>query len=319
MAGQFSLDQIRAFIAVAERRSFSKAAEILYLSQPTVSQQIRALERELQVILIERHGRKFALTPEGEALIAPAYGIIREVNDALEAISSLDGQARPRLAMGSTEAIATYVLPGEIGQFAQRFPGCRISVHTDEVGGLIGSLLSHEIDLAIAEESEDLAVPNGLIVDTFRSDEIVLAVRAEDPLAEKDAISCEDLYELPLVGLRMLDKRPPIWWEKLQAAHIATSRLRLMVGVDTLEGVIQGILAGVGAGFVPSTAIKDKVAQGLIKPLRVTGYPLDYSMNVLINPTTRKVKQIDQFLRQLGIGDGLSAIMLDSSAMIPQD
>lgn len=301
MADQFTLDQLRVFIAVAEKQSFTKAAEALFLSQPAVSQQIRTLERELQVVLFERHGKRFALTEEGEALRDRAYRIIREVNDAIGALARLHDQEHHVLHIGATESIANYLLPRELGSFSQDFPACGLELRTHDTSTLSGALASHEIDLALVDDLTDTAPSVDLTVCHYRHDEIALAVSRCHPLSYEDDVSVQELYDLPLIVQRHWERRPPRWLEPLKRAHVSTHRLKFTIEMDTLEGIKRAVAAGAGASFLPLSAIEDEVARGTLMALRVRGADLTYAMHAVVSQAATTVPHLHPFLSQLGV------------------
>ncbi|MFS8571592.1 MAG: LysR family transcriptional regulator, partial [Clostridia bacterium] len=117
------LRQLRYFLAVAERLHFARAAESLHISQPTLSQQIRALEEELGVQLFQRNKRHVALTADGEALLAYARQLVALADDVREEFAERSGLRRGRVRLGATPTLGSHLLPRVIGGFFKMYPG----------------------------------------------------------------------------------------------------------------------------------------------------------------------------------------------------
>src|ERR1700739_903935 len=124
------MHQIRYFVALAQTGSFSSAAERCHVSQPSLSQQIQKLERGLKQQLLERLGRRVALTDAGRLLLDRATAILAAVEDAARRVSQ-DGEKGGRLALGAIPTIAPYLLPVVLRRFLDRHPSVDLTVHED--------------------------------------------------------------------------------------------------------------------------------------------------------------------------------------------
>jgi len=193
-----SLENFRivVFRAVAEQLSFRKAGEELYLTQPAVSLQIKALEEDLGVQLFDRSGAHIALTGAGRVLLEHAKQVHALVVEAEEQIASLSGEHAGQLALGASTTIAQYVLPRLLGEFCKEHP----RVHPTLIGGnteqIVEALEKQKIALAFIEgpaRSRDVkTIP-------FLQDELVLIVSTAHEWAERATASCADLCAAPLL------------------------------------------------------------------------------------------------------------------------
>ncbi|HEX9532502.1 MAG TPA: LysR substrate-binding domain-containing protein [bacterium] len=175
-----NLHQLRIFVTVAKRGSFSRAAEELHISQPSASIQVADLERALGVDLFEQVGRQIHLTEAGRVLEDYARRILALTEEARTAVSETAGLRRGHLAVGASPTPGTYLLPRIIAGFQERYPQVSISLHiaaSTEVGE---RLMRHELDLGVV--GGKMHTP-GLQTEPFLDDEIVLVAAPTHPLA----------------------------------------------------------------------------------------------------------------------------------------
>ena len=144
------LHQLRSFYEVVREQSFTRAADKLFLTQPAISLQIKALENELDEILLERNRRQLRLTPAGEILFAHAKAILSRLEQARDDIAALKQVLRGRLAIGTSDTNCTYVLPGVLAEFRARYPAVELDIRnrmSPEVSNLV---LNDEVEFGLA-------------------------------------------------------------------------------------------------------------------------------------------------------------------------
>ncbi len=190
------LDQLRYFLRVAERESFTRAAEDLAVSQPALSRSIRKLEDELGQPVFEREGRSMSLTDAGVLLQARARQVLSLVEDTLSEITD-DGESG-RVRVGAIPTIAPYFLPGLLRRFAEAHPKATLVVNESTTGELLKSCTQGEVDLAI------LALPiraEQLCTEELFEEELFLVLPPDHPLVEKPKIHLRDIEPYPFVLL----------------------------------------------------------------------------------------------------------------------
>jgi LysR family transcriptional regulator, hydrogen peroxide-inducible genes activator len=195
-ATPMDLDQLRYFLKVAERQSFTRAAEDLALSQPALSRSIQKLEEELGRPVFERKTRSVALTDAGTLLASRARQVFAILADTKAEITD-DGQSG-RLRVGAIPTIAPYFLPQVLREFATAFPKATVQVHENTTDALLKALTQGEIDLAV------LAAPvpeKYLEIEELFTEELLVVFPPEHPLATKPSIRIGDLEPLPFVLL----------------------------------------------------------------------------------------------------------------------
>ncbi|PLY13466.1 MAG: LysR family transcriptional regulator [Sedimenticola sp.] len=195
---QNRLKQLRAFCHAAQTGSISEAAEKVFLSQPTVSLQIQALERELETNLFERRGPKIRLTPEGEILFKLSQPLVEGMDKLHETFSAQQGQLESgELNIAAGESTILYILPGPLKRFMERYPKIRVKLH-NVTGGRDGlsRLRADEADFAVGSM---LDIPDDIIYKPVVSYKPALIVPLGHPLASKKSVKLDDISPYGLI------------------------------------------------------------------------------------------------------------------------
>lgn len=245
------LHQLAYVVAVAEERHFTRAAARLHLAQPSLSRQVRLLERELGVLLFHRGPGQglVTLTSDGEALLPFIRRVLADVEATGAEARSLTGMVRGRLSIGATPSLITRVLAPALVEFHATHPGIELLVVEAGSRQLVGQLASGEVDLALVV----LPIVDPLVVTTpLFDDPLVLAVAPDHPLAPRRQVRVADLDQLPLVMFREgYDLRAVT----LDACREAGVEPRLVSQGGEMDGVLAFVAAGLGAAVVPSIAL----------------------------------------------------------------
>jgi DNA-binding transcriptional LysR family regulator len=245
------LRQLEYVLAVAEEQSFTRAASRLHLAQPSLSRQVRLLERELGVLLFDRGPGQavVSLTPDGEALLPFLRRVMSDVEAAGAEARALSGMARGRLSVGATPSLITRVLAPALVEFHASHPGIELLVVEAGSRQLVPQLASGEVDLALVV----LPVNDHLVATTpLFDDPLVLAVAPGHPLAGRATVGVADLDGLALVMFREgYDLRSVT----LAACRAAGAEPHLVSQGGEMDGVLAFVAAGLGAAVVPAIAL----------------------------------------------------------------
>lgn len=247
-----SLGQLRTFADVVELGSFSTAAERAGISQPAVSLQIRQLERQLGVRLVERVGRRAQATPAGHELLAHAARIQEEVTRAVEAIAPHRHGAAGRIRIGTGATACIYLLPGVLKQLKEDMPGLEIIVHTGNTADVLRMLEANSLDVALVTLP---ASGRAFVADEIYRDELV-TVFPDGEDAPSQAVSPAFMAGKPLLlyegggnTRRLVDR----WFLRAGFAPKPTMEL------GSVEAIKQLVGAGLGWAILPKLAV-DRVA-----------------------------------------------------------
>jgi DNA-binding transcriptional LysR family regulator len=249
-----TLDNFRlvVFMKVAEHLSFRKAAEELYLTQPAVSLQIKALESELGTLLFDRSGTHAKLTDAGAVLLKYVRQSSAILLKARNDIGKLGGNEAGELNLGASTTIAQYVLPRLLSEFCKSRP----RVHTTLISGnsesIVDAIEKQRIALGFIEgppRNRDVqAVP-------FLQDELVLIVPASHEWVEQSSIALRDLMQAPLLMRERGSGTRRIIEMAFERHRIKRSSLRIAMELDSTEAIKSAVEAGLGVGFVSRWAI----------------------------------------------------------------
>lgn len=188
---QNRLKQLRAFCTTARLGSISKAAEKLYLSQPSVSLQIQALERELDTVLFERRGPSIRLTPEGRTLLEISQPLVQGIDSLSDTFTERSGNLEQgELNIAAGESTILYILPAAIKEFSARHPGIRIKLHNVTGRDGMEMLRSDEADFAIGSMLE---IPDDIHYHPIFQFNPVLITPLDHPLARLENVTLKDI------------------------------------------------------------------------------------------------------------------------------
>src|SRR6478735_6904650 len=241
--------QLMYFVAVAETRHFTRAAEEVHVSQPSLSQQIRALETELGAELFSRARGNIALTDAGEALLPLARRILADAETARHEVQELVQLRRGRVRLGATPSLCTGLLPDVLRTFHDLHPGIQLLLEEGGSHDLVRELARGALDLALVVLPLPAASPALTTVELLREDLVVVSSAAEPPPGRRGRIRIADLQGAPLVMFRH--------GYDLRELTVAACRAEGFEPSFTVEGgemdaVLGFVRAGLGIAVVPS-------------------------------------------------------------------
>jgi DNA-binding transcriptional LysR family regulator len=263
--------QLHIFCKVVEQRSFSKAADSVHLSQPTVSSHIKELERHLDCRLIDRLSRKALPTKEGELLYRYALKLIALRDEAEAALNRFKGIVEGSLFVGGSTIPGGYILPRLISGFLRRFPDVYPAMRVADTGTIIGALLNGEIEIGVVGAR---AANNQLHQQVLLGDDMRLIVAADHGLARRQRVNLEALAAERFImresgsgTLKSIEKN-------LQERGLKITDLNVVAELGSTEAVIQGVKSGIGISIVSLIAVADDVKAGTLRALKIEGSDL---------------------------------------------
>ena len=199
----FTLQQLRILKAVANERSFTRAAEILYVSQPSLSKQIKILENKLGIILLNRENSTISLTEGGRVFLQYSERILALCEESCRALNDVKNGDRGNITVGASQTIGTYLMPRVLALFAQNYPQINIKVQVDSTRIVAKNVVNREIDIAVVGGDIPEDLKKNLHVENFVEDELILIVPKSHPFALKKhkKINKDDLYHLNFITL----------------------------------------------------------------------------------------------------------------------
>jgi DNA-binding transcriptional LysR family regulator len=260
------LRHMRYFVAVAEALSFTKAAENLHLAQPSLTRQIKDLEAEIEVRLIDRSGKRISLTQEGEAFLQDVRRLLAECAQSVQAVQRLSRGESGQLNIGYVANIYHDLLPATLGAFRKAYPRTALNLFDMTPAEQYRSLEERQIDLGFVCFRPG-STGNGLQWSCVGHDNMMVAMATGNPLAKKAKIDLKDLEPMFFVG--MSDKTYPgsnKWL--VGVCREAGFTPRILQDADREPAVISFVAAGLGVALLPEQ-IKRLPHEGMIfRPLR---------------------------------------------------
>jgi DNA-binding transcriptional LysR family regulator len=262
--------RLRVFRAVANHLNFRIAAEELLLTQSAVTQQIKALESELDVPLFDRAGGRVSLTAAGAALLPFAARMAALSEEARAAVAAVAGRSAGLLTLGASQTIGQYLLPRLIAGFLKENPKVEISVMGGNTQNILEALVEHQVQLCLIEGPP---MRRDVHVEPFMEDHMVCVVPSGHAWAEKQ-IDVNELQQATLVARELGSGSRRIVEQALEKAGLEVKKLRLAMTFDSTEGLLSAVEAGLGIAFVSRWSVRNQLTLGTLKLVRVRGLDL---------------------------------------------
>jgi len=260
------LQQLMTFCTVVDEGGFTRAAEVLNLSQPAVTKQVKSLEREMGAVLLARRGRRVALTPAGEIVYSYARRIIHTIEECQGALANLNTPGYGRLTIGAVSTVAMYTLPDLLADFAKQQPLVTVHVRTGTIDQVLLMVLRNEMDVGLVT----VPVSHELIntIPLFR-DRIVLIASPDSPWAEKRMLSPRELAAIPMIAYERDSKFRTYVDASFEAAGITPD---VIMEFDSHEAVKTMVMAGFGVAMEPWSAVAKDLREGRLVELGIAGF-----------------------------------------------
>jgi LysR family transcriptional regulator, hydrogen peroxide-inducible genes activator len=251
-----SLRQLRYLESLAETRHFGHAAEACAVSQPALSMQIKELEDELKVSLVERRKSGVELTEQGEEIAKRARSILASVRDLLDYAKHQEGVMAGSLKLGAIPSIAPYLLPAALPQLQRRFPALNLQLRETVTTNLVRELVTGDLDLIlIALPIEDPEVETYYLFD----DRFILATKATKGNRRLCHANADMLAEHRLL---LLEEGHCLRDQALSYCHMVTPEARNSFGASSLATIVQMVANGYGVTLLPEMAIASEIHSG---------------------------------------------------------
>ncbi|MGE3540609.1 MAG: selenium metabolism-associated LysR family transcriptional regulator [Candidatus Tectimicrobiota bacterium] len=265
------LRQVEVFYYVAKFRSFSKAAEALLLTQPTISGHIKTLEESLALVLFDRLGREVTLTQAGEVLYTYAKRLLAVKTSALQALQELQGGVSGELLIGGSSIPGQYVLPSILGHFKRQYPDITAVLSITDTMDIIERIVRGDLELGMV----GACVPHAQVVyEAFVDDELVLAVASDHPWARQKAVSLPELATQPFIHRERGSGSRLVTEHILKQHGFEPAALHTVAEMGSTEAIKQGIKAGIGISILSRIALTDELRAGSVQTVAIEGVAL---------------------------------------------
>jgi len=268
MAGM-TLEQLRIFLAVAEHLHFTRAAEMLYITQPAVSAAIQSLEQEYGVKLFHRIGRHIEITEAGTLLQLEAQKILDHVTLTERGLRELNNLQRGELKLGSSLTIGNYWLPSKISEFKRQYPGIRINCTLANTEEICVGTATGQFDLGLIEGDVKPALQGCLEQEIVGSDRLQIVVGKCHPWYESAEITITELTQTAWVMREPGSGTQQRFENALQSWGINLSELNVILVFNSGEMTKAAVESGVGATGISELMVKKELQLDTLRAIQV--------------------------------------------------
>src|SRR3990167_7380905 len=255
------LRYLEIFCKVVELKSFSKAAEALFLTQPTISNHIKALEDEAGIQLLDRLGRNVLPTKAGEILYSYAKEIVKLKSNAAQELNKFMGNVKGSLIIGGSTIPGEYILPEYIAQFKKAHPDVAVTLRLGDTQDITDMVMDGSIEMGVIGSKAD---DKRIDCREFLKDELALVASAKHFKGIKSQIDIKELKKLPFI-IR----------EKGSGSKkngVSMEDLNIAAEVGSTEAVKQSVRAGIGVSFISLFAVKDEIPRKTLRRISIKGF-----------------------------------------------
>ncbi|MDX6240575.1 MAG: hypothetical protein QOG10_5395 [Kribbellaceae bacterium] len=254
-ARPMQLSQLAYFVAVAEEGSFTRAAERVGVAQPSLSQQVKALESDLGAVLVHRARGNIRLTASGETLLPVARRMLADAETARREIRELAELGRGRVRLGATPSLCTGLLPAMLASYRQAYPGVDIVVHEGGSRDLQRDLTEGALDLALVVDARLGDDPELATIPLLAEDLVIISRHGQPGPTRRARMSIAELKDVPLVMFRAgYDLRETT----VAACRAAGFEPTFAIEGGEMDAVLEFVNAGLGVAVVPSTVVRNR-------------------------------------------------------------
>lgn len=263
------LVQIEGFLEVARRGSVSRAAEALFVTQPTLTARLHGLERELGAPLFVRTPHGMRLTDAGRAMVPYAERALRALVDGRDVLEQVKSASAGHLMIGAAPAVSTYILPELLEKFVKDHPRVEVSVRTGHSEDVVDLVLSDEVQIGLGR-----AIRNpDLEMHQFHTEELVLVCAPAHPFTKRRSVAMEEVAAERLIMFDLTSS----YYEITQAAFLTVGvKLRGLMELDSIEAAKKMVERGLGVALLPRTAVAREVEAKTLRLVRMKDAPPMY-------------------------------------------
>ncbi len=288
--------KLKVFCTVAETKSFSKASEIIRLTQPAVSLLIQAIEETYETKLFDRSSNTVTLTPAGEMLYKYAKEILNLYAVAEKDIGGITGFVKGSFSVGASSTIGNYLLPGVIADFRKTHPKIKVHLLVGNTKRVVELLNAGSIDIGLVEG--DVARQK-IVVDKLVTDELALIVPPIHPLAKKRNISIFEITKEPFIFREEGSGTRQVIEKYLGKYSITPQDMLISMVLGSTEAIKESVENGIGIAIVSRWAVRKEIKYGTLKPLSFKEEKMLRDFSLIFQKKAISSHAVDEFLSYL--------------------
>jgi len=297
----FTLQQLRIIKAIATENSFTRAAEVLFISQPSLSKQVKILENRLGILLINRENNKISLTEGGKLFLQYSERVLSLCEESCRALNDLKNGDRGSLTVGASQTIGTYLMPRILVLFAQQYPQINLNIQVDSTRFIINNVINGDIDIALVGGNIPTKLQKYLKIENFVEDELILIIPSSHPFVTKKSkyIHKDDLYHLDFITLNSNSTTKKFIDNILLQNNIEVKQLNIIMQLNSIEAIKTAVSLGLGVAFISSSAIDKEIELKTINIIDIQNVKIKRMLSIISNPECYCSKAFNFFHNEL--------------------
>lgn len=298
------LAQLEAFLQVAHHRSFSRAAEALFLTQPSVTARIQSLERELGERLFERNGRSVTLTDAGLAFIPHAQGALTAVQEGADAIDAVRHGEVGNIRIGASSSLGTYMLPETMRRYREMRPGVHVHMSMGQTEDVVERLLAGLIHIAICRLTQHPELESIHLYD----DVLALVVPPSHAFARRGAVTLAEAAEQPFIFFDRNSSYHGLVYSTFLRAGVAPESV---MEIDSMEAIKHMVQAGLGVAILPEVSVRAELQYGALVHVEISDIEQPAHREVGLHVLKNRIMSppIRDFVRLIAEEHGLGQVI----------
>ncbi len=269
-----------AFVTVVRKKSFTMAAKELYMTQPAISWQIKNLENEIDLLLIERKERGTKLTEAGKQFYVYAEKIIKAHEQLIEEMKQLKCMEKGKLIVGASTVPGEYILPAYMSSFKNAYPATDVMVSTHSSECIVDNLISEDIHIGVVGIKID---DSRIESKPFKKDKVILIVRSGHPLLKIEKVTIKDVLPYPIIVREKGSGSRKTLEDKMESKGLRLKNFAYFTELSGNRSAITAVKNSDSVAFVSSLVAGDSIALGTIKAVEVEDFDLSRNIYLIHN------------------------------------
>ena len=295
----FTLQQLEILKTIAVEQSFTKAASMLHLSQPTLTKHIKKLEKNLGLLLINRERKQIFLTQDAKIFLQYSNRILELSNKSCEIIVDLKNCDRRNLIIGTNPIIDTYLMPHILALFIQNYPQIKLNIEVNSTRIIAKKIITQKIDIAVVNDKISNNLKENFTIKPFVYDELNLVIANYHTFTNRKTINKKDLDRLNFITLNSNSPIQKFIDNTLIKNKIETKQLKTILQLNSLEAIKKAVSLGLGAAFLLSSAIEKEIKLKTIEIIKIETIQMERKFFLISNLNGSKSKAFKFFYNEL--------------------
>ena len=299
----YTLQQLRVLKAIATNKNFKNASETLYISQPSLTKQIKMLEAGTGLLLIDRSNasKKVTLTEVGFLFLQYAERILSLCEETSRVVKNFKKGERGNLTIGSSQTVGTYLIPQILVLFNHKYPQINFNIEIVSTQTILQGIIERQIDIAIIIGEIPKKFQKKVNIESFVEDELILIIPKSHPFAKtkKNSINKDDLYHLNFITLTIDSTIRQIIDNILLKNQIETNQFNITIQFNSIEAVKMAVNFGLGSAFIFSSSLKRENELQNFKIFKVENARLTKTLSIIMNCDFEQNQALKFFYQEL--------------------